>query len=210
MVLNVSTMAQNRDIPAAIRVFRRHGGVLRAQQALDLGIHPATLYELRDRGRLTPLARGLYRLAEMKESENPDLAIVGARAPDAAVCLISALAFHNITTQIPAVIHLAVPRGKYHRLTLEPLPVHVYRYDSKTFNVGLNSHAVGSVRVKIYDPARTVVDCFKFRNRIGLDVALEALRLARERKKISTRELLQSARLMRVERILRPYLEALS
>jgi predicted transcriptional regulator of viral defense system len=210
MVLNVSIMGQTRDIPAAIRVFRRHGGVLRAKQALDLGIHPATLYELRDKGRLTSLARGLYRLAEAKEPENPDLAIVGARAPDAAVCLISALAFHNITTQIPAVMHLAVPRGKYHGLTLEPLPVHVYRYDAKTFSVGLSAYPIGGVRVKIYDPARTVVDCFKFRNKIGLDVALEALRLARERQKVSTRELLQSARLMRVERVIRPYLEALS
>ena len=210
MVLNMSIMAQTRDIPTAIRVFRRHGGVLRAKQALDLGIHPATLYELRDRGQLTSVARGLYRLAQTKESNNPDLAIVGARAPDAVVCLISALAFHNITTQIPAVVHLAVPRGKYHGLTLDPLPVRVYRYDPKTFDVGLNTHPVGSVRVKIYDPARTIADCFKFRNKIGLDVALEALRLGRERHKVSTRDLLQAARLLRVERILRPYLEALS
>ncbi len=202
-------MKQTRDTTAALRVFRRHGGALRTNQALALGVHPATLYELRNTGQLTELARGFYRLAETKEFQNPDLAIVGARAPSAAVCLISALAFHRITTQIPAAVHLAVPRGSYYRLKLDPLPVQVYRFDPTTFGAGLDSHDIGGFQVKIYNPARTVADCFKFRNKLGLDVALETLRLARERKKVSTRELLHFARLLRVERILRPYLEML-
>jgi predicted transcriptional regulator of viral defense system len=202
-------MSQTRNASAALRVFRRHGGTLRTKQALTLGIHPATLYALRDSGQLTSLARGFYKLAEAKESQNPDLAVVGARAPEAAVCLISALAFHRITTQIPAAVHLAVPRGRYHRLTLAPLPIQVYRFDPKTFEAGLETHDVGNVHVKIYNPARTVADCFKFRNKIGLDVALEALRLARERKNLSNRELLQYARMLRVDRVLQPYLQAL-
>lgn len=202
-------MSQTRNVPAALRVFRRQGGKLRTAQALALGIHPATLYALRDSGELTLLARGLYKLAEAKEPRSPDLAVVGARAPEAAVCLISALAYHQITTQIPAVVHLAVPRGRYHRLTLAPLPVQVYRFDPKTFEAGLEAHTIGNVRVKIYNPARTVADCFKFRNKIGLDVALEALRLVRERKNISNRELLQYARMLRVDRVLQPYLQAL-
>ncbi len=88
--------------------------------------------------------------------------------------------------------------------------MHVYRYDAKTFDLGLHTHDIGGVRVRIYNPARTVVDCFKFRHKIGLDVALEALRLALERKRASTRELLHAAGLLRVGRILQPYLEALS
>jgi predicted transcriptional regulator of viral defense system len=203
-------MRQTRDIPAALRAFHRHGGALRTKQALDLGIHPATLYQLRDSGKIMELARGLYRVTDTKEFQNPDLAVVGARAPDTAVCLISALAFHNITTQIPAVIHLAVPRGNYHRLKLDPLPVQIYRYDPKSFDAGLETQDVGGVRVKVYNPARTIADCFKFRNKIGLDVALEALHLARERKKISQRELLHYARLLRVERVLQPYLQAVT
>lgn len=203
-------MSQTRDITAALRAFRRHGGALRTKEALALGIHPATLYELRDSGRLTELARGLFRLAEAKEAQNPDLAVVSARAPDAAVCLISALAFHNITTQIPAAVHLAVPRGSYHRLRLDPLPVQVHRFDPKTFEAGLETHDVGGARVKVYSPSRTVADSFKFRNKIGLDVALEALRLGRERKKVSNRDLLHYARILRVERTMQPYLQALA
>jgi predicted transcriptional regulator of viral defense system len=210
MALLLSIMSPTRDIAAALRVFRRHGGALRTKQALALGVHPATLYELRDNGQLTELTRGFYRLAETMEFQNPDLAIVGARAPDAAVCLISALAFHGITTQIPAVVHLAVPRGSYYRLKLDPLPVQVYRYDPKTFSAGLEPHDIGGFPVKVYSAVRTVADCFKFRNKIGLDVAIEALRLARERKKLSARDLLQYARLLRVEKTLQPYLQALA
>lgn len=203
-------MSQTRDIPAAIRALRRHGGALRTKEALALGIHPATLYKLRDSGQVTELARGLYRLAETDEFENPDLAVVGVRAPGAAVCLISALSFHGITTQIPAVVHLAVPRGSYHRLKFDPLPVQVYRYDPKTFEAGLEEHDVGGVKVKIYGVARTVADMFKFRNKLGLDVALEALRLARERKRLQNRELMHFARLLRVDGPMRPYVQALS
>lgn len=210
LALFLSTMNQTRDIPAALRVFRRHGGALRTSQALALGIHPATLYKLRDSGQVTELARGLYRLADAGEFENPELAVVGARAPGAAVCLISALSFHGITTQIPAVVHLAVPRGSYYKLKLDPLPVQVYRYDPTTFNAGLELHDVGGVRVKVYSAARTVVDVFKFRNKLGLDVALEALRLGRERKKLSNRELMHFARLLRMDRPMRPYVQALA
>ena len=136
--------------------------------------------------------RGLYRLAGVSEAEYPDLAVVAARAPNAAVCLISALSYHGITTQIPSSVHLAVPRGSYHRVKLAT-PVTMYRFDPKTFAAGLETQEVGGMPVKIYSPARTVVDCFKFRNKLGLDVALEALRLARERKRVQNRELLRFA-----------------
>lgn len=203
-------MNQTRDIPSALRVFRRHGGSLRTKDALALGIHPATLYSLRDSGQITELARGLYRLAGADEFANPDLAVVAVRAPDAAVCLVSALSFHGITTQIPSVVHLAVPRGNYHQMKLDPLPVQVYRYDARTFAAGLETHDIGGVKVKVYSVARTVVDVFKFRNKLGLEVAVEALRLARQRKKLQNRELLHFARLLRVETPMRPYVQAIS
>ncbi|HEU4602790.1 MAG TPA: type IV toxin-antitoxin system AbiEi family antitoxin domain-containing protein [Steroidobacteraceae bacterium] len=202
-------MKQTRDLDSAIRKFQRHGGTLRTSQARALGIHPAAIYELRDSGRLTELGRGLYRVADAKELENPDLAVVGVRVPNAVVCLISALSYHGITTQIPAAIHLAVPRGTYHRIKLDPLPVQVYRYDAKTFSAGIEKHDVGGVSVRVYGVARTVADMFKFRNKLGLDIAIEALRLARERKHLQNRELLHFARLLRVERPMEPYLQAM-
>jgi predicted transcriptional regulator of viral defense system len=199
---------KTRNPDTALKVFHDKGGTLRTRDLIALGVHTDALYMLRDAGRVVELGRGLYRLAETGEAEHPDLALVAARAPDAAVCLISALSYHDITTQIPSSVHLAVPRGSYHGIRL-PIPVTVYRFDPKTFNKGLETHRVGGMPLKIYSAARTVVDCFKFRNKIGLDVALEALRMARQRKRVQNRELLHYARLLRVENPMSPYLQAI-
>ena len=199
---------KTRNLDTALEAFREKGGTLRTRDLIALGVHTDALYTLRDSGRIVELGRGLYRLAETGEAEHPDLALVAARAPDAAVCLISALSYHDITTQIPSSVHLAVPRGSYHGITLS-IPVTVYRFDPKTFNNGLETHRIGGMPVKIYSVARSVVDCFKFRNKLGLDVALEALRMARQRKRVQNRELLHYARLLRVENPMSPYLQAI-
>jgi predicted transcriptional regulator of viral defense system len=184
---------KSRDLNTAVKAFRDQGGTLRTRDLISLGIHTDALYALRQSGQVVGLGRGLYRLAGVNEAEHPDLAVVSVRAPNAAVCLISALSYHGITTQIPSSVHLAVPRGSYHRVKL-PTPVTMYRFDPKTFAAGLETQEVGGMPVKIYSAARTVVDCFKFRNKLGLDIALEALRLARERKRAQNRELLRYAR----------------
>jgi predicted transcriptional regulator of viral defense system len=199
---------KTRNLDTALEAFREKGGTLRTRDLIALGVHTDALYMLRDSGRVVELGRGLYRLADAEEAEHPDLALVAARAPDAAVCLISALAYHGITTQNPSSVHLAVPRGNYHGITLS-IPVTVYRFDPKTFDKGLETQRIGGMPVKIYRAARSVVDCFKFRNKLGLDVALEALRLARQRKRVQNRELLQYARLLRVEKPMSPYLQAI-
>jgi predicted transcriptional regulator of viral defense system len=199
---------KTRDLNAALKVFRDKGGTLRTRDLIALGVHTDSLYALREKGRILELGRGLYRLANMREAEYPDLALVAARAPSAAICLISALSYHGITTQIPSSVHLAVPRGSYHRVKLS-IPVTLYRFDPKSFDEGLETQRVSGMPLKIYSPARTVVDCFKFRNKLGLDVALEALRMARLRKRVQNRELLHYARLLRVEKPLSPYLQAI-
>ena len=199
---------KTRDLSVAVKAFREHGGTLRTRDLTALGVHTDALYALRERGQLVELGRGLYRLADASEPDHPDLAIVAARASNAAICLISALSYHGITTQIPSSVHLAVPRGSYHRIKLS-VPVTVYRFDPKTFTEGLDTRAVGGMPLKIYNPARTVVDCFKFRNKIGLNVSLEALRLTRQRKRVQNRELLHYARLLRVANLLSPYLQAI-
>jgi predicted transcriptional regulator of viral defense system len=199
---------KSRDLNTAIKAFRNQGGTLRTRDLTALGVHTDALYALRESGQVIELGRGLYRLADASEAEHPDLAVVAARAPNAAVCLISALSYHEITTQIPSSVHLAVPRGSYHRVKL-PMAVTIYRFDPKTFTAGLETQEVGGIPLKIYSPARPVVDCFKFRNKLGLDVALEALRLARQRKRVQNRELLRYARLLRVEKPMSPYLQAI-
>src|SRR5688572_10141464 len=192
MVLLLPGM-KTRDLNTALQAFRDKGGTLRTRDLIACGVHADALYALRDSGQIAELDRGLYRLAEAGEAEYPDLAIVAARASSAAVCLISALSYHGITTQIPSSVHLAVPRGSYHGIRL-PMPVTVYRFDPRTFKAGLETHDVGGIPLSIYSPARAVADCFKFRNKLGLDVALEALRLARQRKRMQNRELLRYAR----------------
>jgi predicted transcriptional regulator of viral defense system len=199
---------KTRNPDTALQAFRDKGGTLRTRDLIALGVHTDALYMLRDSGRIVELGRGLYRLAETGETEHPDLALVAARAPDAAICLISALSYHDITTQIPSSVHLAVPRGSYHGIRL-PIPVTVYRFDPKTFNKGLETQRVGGMPLKIYSAARSVVDCFKFRNKLGMDVALEALRLARQRKRVQNKDLLHYARLLRVENPMSPYLQAI-
>jgi predicted transcriptional regulator of viral defense system len=207
MVLILPIM-KTRDLNTALQAFRDRGGTLRTRYLIAQGVHTDALYALRKSGQVIGLGRGLYRLADADEADYPDLAVVAACAPNAAVCLISALSYHEITTQIPSSVYLAVPRGNYHGIKL-PTPVTVYRFDAKTFQEGLETHRIAEMSLRIYSPARTVVDCFKFRNKIGLDVALEALRLARQRKRVQNRELLRYARLLRVERPMSPYLQAI-
>jgi len=199
---------KTRDLNAALKVFRDKGGTLRTRDLIAHGVHTDSLYALREKGRILELGRGLYRLANMREADYPDLALVAARASSAAVCLISALSYHGITTQIPSSVHLAVPRGSYNRVKLS-IPVMLYRFDPKRFDEGLETQRVGGMPLKIYSPARTVVDCFKFRNKLGMEVVLEALRMARLRKRVQNRELLHYARLLRVEKPLSPYLQAI-
>ncbi len=210
MVLLLSSMTQTRDLQSVLETFRQHGGVLRTGQALMRGIHPAALYSLVESGELTRLARGLYRLADAQEFSNPDLAVVAAKAPDAIVCLISALSFHGITTQVPRAVYLAVSRGRYAGLRLRTPPVNIYRFDAATFDLGIETHQIDGVTVRIYGVARTLVDCFKYRNKLGLDIAIEALHFARERKRISNREILHFARLLRQVRVISPYLESVT
>ncbi len=189
-------------------VFKTHGGMLRTSRAIALGVHPRTLYALRDAGRIQQVTRGLYRLAELPELGNPDLAAVASRIPQGVVCLISALAFHGMTTQIPHQVDVAVPRGtKQPRLDFPP--IRIIRLSDQLYKAGIESHALDGVGVRVYSAAKTVADCFRFRHRIGIDVAVEALKLFHSRKEASMRELLAYARLCRVERIMMPYIEAL-
>lgn len=190
-------------------IFKRHRGILRTSKALALGIHPRTLYRLRDSGRLVVVSRGVYRLAELPEPSQPDLLVVGSRVPQAVVCLISALSFHGLTTQISREVHIALPRGtRYPRI--EHPPLRVFRMSGQAYRKGIETHSTEGAEFRVYGPAKTVADCFKFRNKIGLDVALEALRDYRKKHKGGMDDLWRYAKICRVTAVMRPYLEALA
>ena len=191
----------------ARQVFRARGGILRTREALESGIHPRTLYAMRHSGELERRARGVYRLADMPPLSNPDLAMVGTRVPQGVVCLISALAFHDLTTQIPHLVHLALPRNT-RTPKLDHPPLQVYRFSTEAFNTGVETHTIEGIDVRVYSPEKTLADCFKYRNKIGLDVAIEALRSYRRRRGARLQRVLEFARVCRVEAVIRPYLEA--
>ena len=199
---------QDRDtFRKASTIFQQHGGLLKTTDALKAGIHPRTLYAMRDSGFLEQIARGLYRLTDMPGLGNPDLVLVALKVPGGVLCLISALSFHEMTTQIPHEVYVAIERGsRTPRLSYPPL--RIFRYSGKAFTEGVETHTLDDVSVRLYSPEKTLADCFKYRNKIGLDTALEALKLYRERKKINVEDLLKFACICRVEKVMRPYLEA--
>ena len=202
-------MNPSADILAkAVRVFRRHGGSLRTSEALRAGIHPRTFYAMRDRGLIERLSRGLYQLADAAPLTSPDLITVALKTPDAVVCLVSALACHNLTTQIPHAVYIAVPTNAW-KPEFEGLPVEVFEFGGKAYSEGVEVHELDGVPVRIYSAEKTLADCFKYRNKIGLDVAIEALKLYAESGEGNVGEIMRYARICRVANVMRPYLEAM-
>ena len=188
-------------------IFRSCGGQLRMSEARRRGISRYMLYSLRDRGVIEQVSRGVYRLVELPPITNLDLVTVALRVPNAVICLVSALAFHEITTQIPHNVSIALPM-KSRPPSLDYPPLAVHRFSQYAYSAGIESHEIDGACVKIYSPEKTLADCFKFRNKIGMDVVLEALKLYKTRKKFDVGELLKYGRICRVEKVMRPYLEA--
>ena len=173
-----------------------------------MGIHPRTLYALRDSGVLEQLSRGVFRLADQEPVSNPDLIMVAVRCPKAIICLVSALSFHEITTQVPHVVSIALERGSDSPKIDNP-PLSIHRFSRESLVAGIEQHDIDSVTINIYSPEKTLADCFKFRNKIGMDIVLEALKLYKKRREFKVKELLEYARICRVEGIMKPYLETL-
>ncbi|HWC96324.1 MAG TPA: type IV toxin-antitoxin system AbiEi family antitoxin domain-containing protein [Candidatus Sulfopaludibacter sp.] len=193
----------------ARQVFTKHGGMLRTSTAIRLGVHPRTLYTLRDRGEIEQVGRGIYRLSTAPPLTNPDLIAVAIRIPRAVICLISALAHHGLTTQVPHAVDVALP-SHAQVPKIDGIPLRVFWYSDPSFSAGIEVSSIDQVPVRVYSPEKTIADCFKYRNKIGLDVAIEALRTFRERtRKPDFQGLFRFAKVDRVEKVMRPYLEAM-
>lgn len=190
-----------------VALFRAHGGQLRMSEALRLGINRYQIYKMRDEGVIEPVSRGLYRLTSLPPVSHPDLVSAAARYPHAVLCLVSALSWHEITTQIPHRIDLAVDRDA--RLPAQDYPpVRGYRFSGERFTSGIEQHKVDGVTINVYSVEKTLADCFRFRNRLGKDIVLEALKLYPKRHTARYDAVLKFARICRVESVMRPYLEA--
>ena len=187
----------------------REVGVIRPRDLEAGGIPGSYLSRLVRNGELDRVGRGLYTLADAAPSEHRSLAEVAKRVPRGVVCLLSALRFHELTTQTPFEVWLAIgqkdrtPRPNGTRLR-------IVRFSGEARTSGIETHIIEGVPVRVYGPAKTVADCFKFRNKIGIDIAVEALRDCLRQRRCTTDELFEYARVCRVSRVMRPYVEALA
>ncbi len=190
-----------------LRLARRRGSITR-REVVEAGIHSQTLSRLVRSGALDRVSRGCYRLPGAPITEHHGLALVAAAAPKAVICLLSALSFHEIGTQLPNEVWIAIDRRARSPKISWP-PVRVHRFSGQALTEGIEEHRIEGERVSVYGVAKTIADLFKYRNKIGLDVALEALREVWQDGRITMDEIHRHARICRVERVMRPYLEAL-
>jgi predicted transcriptional regulator of viral defense system len=193
-------------IDQVIEIVRKIG-ILRPRDLDTHGIPREYLIRLSRQGRLEKLGRGLYQMPQADITENHSLAEACKKVPNGIICLLSALRFHGLTTQLPFEVWLAIDR-KARIPKMEGLKLRVSRFSKEARGVGVEDHVIEGVKVRVFSPAKTVVDCFKYRNKIGLDVALEALRDCRRQRKCTNNELWHYAKILRVSNVMRPYLEA--
>lgn len=186
----------------------RKRGLLRPRDLADHGIPRVYLRRLLDRGFLRRVGRGIYVSADSEPSEHYSLAEACKRVPSGVVCLLSALRFHDIGTQNPYEVWMAIDMKGW--LPMDTSALRIVRFSGAALGHGVEEHDAEGVTVKVYSPAKTVADCFKYRNKIGLDVALEALRECRRQRKATMDELYEAAKVCRVANVMRPYMESIA
>lgn len=193
----------------ATAAFNSAGGVLRTSEALASGIEERTLYWMRDRGLVEPLTRGVYHLTALPLPAYPDVAAVSMRVPHAVLCLVSALEFHGIGTQIPSAVQIALPTGVKAPRIIYPR-IERFSMSPGAIAAGVEVHDSNGTPIRVFDVAKTVADCFKYRNRIGQYVAVEALQETIRARRATPAQIMRYAKIDRVEQVVRPYLEALA
>ncbi len=192
----------------AAEFFREHGGIMRMADVIRGGVNRNTLYAMRNAGQVEQLARGLYRLAEMPPLSQSDLVTVAAKSPQSVIYLVSALSFHELTTQIPHEVWIAIPRNS-EPPRFEYPPVRTSRLSDAAYCTGIDKHKIDGITVRVYSPEKTVVDSFSRRNEVGLDVALEALKSYVAQGNVKVDLMMEYASKLRISKVMRPYLEAL-
>ena len=183
--------------------------VFSSGDAARRGVHSQVLTRMVEEGRLERVARGRYRFPGAPLTENHNLALVAGAVPGGVVCLLSALSFHGIGTQVPSRVWIALDR-RARKPSQEWPPMRVVRFSGEALTEGVETHTAEGVAVKVYGVAKTLADLFKYRHKLGIDVALEALKEVWRSGHLDVDELLHFARICRVERVMRPYLESVT
>ena len=182
-------------------------GMVRPSDLDDIGAPRVVLTRMTANGQLEKAGRGIYRLPDSHGSEHESLITIATKVPQAVFCLLTALQFHELTTQLPREVWIAMPRGS-HKPKIDYPPLKMVQFAGEAYSEGVDVVERDQVKLRVYCVAKTIADCFKHRNKIGLDVALEALKDARAKKKASADDLWRFAKICRVANVMRPYLEA--
>lgn len=199
---------QDNKMRKIINYFQAHGGVVRFSSLQSAGFHSDILYALEKEGKIEKVVRGIYKLARYDIGSHPDLVMSSMQAPKGIICLLSALSFHEATSEIPRYVDIAIsPRAHANRIKYPP--VKFYRFAPLAWEAGIEEHEMSGYKVKIYSLAKTVADCFKFRNKIGIDVAREALKIAVTEKHCKPKEIMRYAKICRVDSVIKPMLETM-
>jgi len=183
-------------------------GILRPRDLQRKGLPTDYLWRLHQQDKLEKVGRGMYAIPGAALTEHQTITQAARRVPHGVVCLLSALRFHDLTTQAPFEVWMAID-VKARSPKEEIIPLRIVRFSGQALTAGVETHTIEGVKVKVYNPAKTVADCFKYRNKIGLDVAIEALRDCWRKKRATTDQLWLYAKICRVARVIRPYLESL-
>ncbi len=186
----------------------REHGMVRPRDIEGIGLPREYLVRLHRQGKLNRSGRGIYTVPDANVTERHSYAEVAKRVPEAVVCLLSALAFHEITTQSPPSVWIALRKGARKPALTSP-SLRIVRLSGPSLTEGIENHHVEAIPVRVYSAAKTVADCFKFRNKIGLDIAIEALKDCLRQKKASVNDIYRYAKICRVSNVIRPYMEAL-
>jgi len=202
-MVSTSINAENIIIEMA-----RKTGVIRAREIRKAGLHAEYLRRLCKSGRLIRTGRGLYILADGDFTEHHTLAEACKRVPHGIICLLSALSYHEIGTQNPHGVWMAIDRAM-RKPKVDYPPIRIFRFSGPSLTEGIEEKKIEAVSVRVYNPAKTVADCFKYRNKVGIDVAIEALKECWRSRRCTIDELVRYARICRVQNIMRPYMEAI-
>jgi len=189
-----------------IDFIKNKGGIASFSAILKAGFHPDSLIALEKEGKVEKIARGLYRLSGYEFGEYPDFLMAALQAPRGVICLLSALCFHEVTVEIPKCVDIAIPRGT-HAYRIKYPPVRFYRFSPESWKAGIEEHKIEGHQIKVYNLAKTIADCFKFRNKIGMNVVQESLKIAVTKKNIKPNEIMRYARICRVDNIIKPLLQ---
>lgn len=191
-----------------IDFFKSHNGIIRFSVILMAGFHHDSLNTLVKEKKVKKIARGLYSLAEYDIGMHPDLVIASLQAPSGVICLLSALSFHESTIEIPKYVDIAIPKGT-HAYRIKYPPVRFYHFDTKVWKAGVEEHKIEGYKIRVYNLAKTIADCFKFRNKIGINIAREILKVAVTEKNIKPKEIMEYAKICRVGNVIKPILETM-